>query len=91
MVTLRKDDIYDKDTLTYDLIQTLDTEEKTLQELLSVMQEKKDYMISFLRENETIPLEVWNTMSKAFDYSTLDSDEIYDMGKKMLRNYFMET
>lgn len=87
MVVLKKDDIYDESTLTFDLIKTLDTEERALQELLSLVKTRKDYLINFLRENGDVPLTVWNAMREAFDRSTLDADEIYDMGKKMLRNY----
>lgn len=87
MVALKKDDIYDESTLTFDLIKTLDTEERALQELLSLVKTRKDYLINFLRENGDVPLAVWNAMREAFDRSTLDADEIYDMGKKMLRNY----
>ena len=87
MVALKKDDIYDESTLTFDIIKTLDTEERALQELLSLVKTRKDYLINFLRENGDVPLAVWNAMREAFDRSTLDADEIYDMGKKMLRNY----
>lgn len=89
MIALKKDDIYDESTLTFDLIKTLDTEEKALQELLTLAETRKDYLINFLRENEEVPLDVWNAMREAFDHSTLDADEIYDMGKKRLRNYFI--
>lgn len=86
MIILKSIDTSDISTATSSITKALFMAEDYARQEYERLSRRRQYMMSFLREFKEVPLEVWDVMLSYFDHSDATPDEIYDIGKKLMKN-----
>lgn len=84
MIILKSVDTSDTSTATSSITKALFMAEDYARQEYERLSQRRQYMMSFLRDFKEVPLEVWDAMLAHFDHSNNTPDEIYDIGKKMM-------
>lgn len=84
MIILKSIDTSDISTATSSITKALFMAEDSARKEYERLSKRRQYMMSFLRDFKEVPLEIWEVMLTYFDHSNNTSDEIYDIGKKIM-------